>query len=299
MAILRRVPKAQRDQYLALTNQTERDAFIGALPPSATRTTAVAVHSPVRMLITDLAGHRVGWVDATTFAYEIPGADVDCFPEPGGGHGMVALLPQGEYTVAITGAEQGTFGFTRAVPAPSLGSPVTNSLGIPVGPGETFTCQLSPTLPEAPLSGGAGVLVPLEPVAVSAGAPGKPTGPVVTESTAGTGTTGAVAAAGGITISSPREGDRIEGRVSVSGTGRPGALVIVSTEVRSQEDDELLRDVPGSRHPIGPNGTWQVWVAAPVPPANVRGPLYYVIKAKWATQTEESEEARVRVFRAE
>ncbi len=59
------------------------------------------------------------------------------------------------------------------------------------------------------------------------------------------------------------------------------------------------RDVPGSRHPIGPNGTWQVWVAAPVPPANVRGPLYYVIKAKWATQTEESEEARVRVVRAE
>jgi hypothetical protein len=103
----------------------------------------------------------------------------------------------------------------------------------------------------------------------------------------------------GVTITSPRDGDRVAGRVQVSGTGRPGALIVVSTEARAQDDDELLRDVPGSRHRIEEDGTWQVWVAAPALPDNVAQPLYYVIKAKWITQTEESPETRVKVFRAE
>lgn len=101
-----------------------------------------------------------------------------------------------------------------------------------------------------------------------------------------------------VTITSPRDGDRIAGRVTISGTGRPGALIVVSTEVRTQAGDELLRDVPGSRARIEEDGTWQVWVAAPTLPENVAAPLYYVIKAKWITQTEESPEAQVKVFRA-
>lgn len=103
----------------------------------------------------------------------------------------------------------------------------------------------------------------------------------------------------GVTITSPREGDRVAGRVQVSGTGRPGALIVVSTEARAQDNDELLRDVPGSRHRIEDDGTWQVWVAAPALPENVAKPLYYVIKAKWITRTEESPETQVKVFRAE
>jgi len=103
----------------------------------------------------------------------------------------------------------------------------------------------------------------------------------------------------GVTITSPREGDRVAGRVKVTGTGKPGALIVVSTEARAQDDDELLRDVPGSRHKIEADGTWQVWVAAPVLPDNVAEPLYFVIKAKWITQTEESPETQVKVFRAE
>lgn len=102
-----------------------------------------------------------------------------------------------------------------------------------------------------------------------------------------------------VTIATPREGERVAGRVVVAGTGRPGALIVVSTEVRAQDGDELLRDVPGSRAAIGEDGQWQVWVAAPVLPENIAVPLYYVIKAKWATRTEESQEARVRVLRAE
>ena len=110
---------------------------------------------------------------------------------------------------------------------------------------------------------------------------------------------GQTAAPTGVTITSPQEGDRVSGRVTVTGTGKPGALIVVSTEARAQDDDELLRDVPGSRHKIEEDGTWQVWVAAPVLPDNVAEPLYFVIKAKWVTRTEESEEVQVKVFRAE
>ena len=316
MAILRRLSKSQRDQYLGLTNQTDRDTFIGALPPGATDTTAVAVHSPVQMLITDTQGRRVGWVDAGTFAYEIPGVDVDCFPEGGTDHGMVALLPQGDYSVQITGNAPGTFGFTRAVPTPAGASPLTHKLNIPVQAGEQYSCTLSSTTAETPLVGPGGAMIALDPISVSGGAVagggtttttqpvgGTTTTTVVTTPSGGTpagGTpAGGAATATGVSITTPREGDRIVGRVTVAGTGRPGALIVVSTEVRAQDDDELLRDVPGSRHKINDDGTWQVWVAAPVLPDNVMEPLYFIIKAKWKTPTEESPEARVKVFRAE
>jgi len=115
----------------------------------------------------------------------------------------------------------------------------------------------------------------------------------------GAAATGQTMTTTGVTITTPAEGDSVQGRVTVAGTGKPGALIIVSTEVRAQDDDELLRDVPGSRHAIAEDGTWQVWVAAPVLPANVAEPLYYVIKAKWITRTEESPEARVKVLRVE
>ncbi|MGI5818177.1 MAG: hypothetical protein ACOX9R_08775 [Armatimonadota bacterium] len=103
----------------------------------------------------------------------------------------------------------------------------------------------------------------------------------------------------GVAITTPRDGDRVAGRVEVAGTGRPGALIVVSSEARSQATDELLRDVPGSRHRIEDDGTWQVWVAAPTLPDNVAVPLYYIIKAKWVTRDEESPETQVKVFRAD
>ncbi len=104
----------------------------------------------------------------------------------------------------------------------------------------------------------------------------------------------------GVTITTPKQGERVQGRVTVAGTGKPGALIVVSTEARAQDDDELLRDVPGSRHKIAKDGTWQVWVAAPVLPENIAEPLYYIIKARWITRDgQESNEASVKVFRAD
>lgn len=104
----------------------------------------------------------------------------------------------------------------------------------------------------------------------------------------------------GVTISSPQPGDRVPGgRVTVTGTGKPGALIVVSTEARAQDDDELLRDVPGSRHKIEEDGTWQVWVAAPQLPKNIMKPMYYLIKAHWVTPNEQSETTTVKVFRAD
>lgn len=100
-----------------------------------------------------------------------------------------------------------------------------------------------------------------------------------------------------LSITSPRPGDRVAGRVEVTGTGKPGALIVVSTEARKQANDELLRDVPGSRHPIKEDGTWQVWVAAPELPPNVMEPMYYIIKAHWVTPNERSESVEVKVFR--
>ncbi|MCD6361456.1 MAG: hypothetical protein J7M38_11425, partial [Armatimonadetes bacterium] len=71
------------------------------------------------------------------------------------------------------------------------------------------------------------------------------------------------------------------------------------TEARAQDDDSLLRKVPGLRHKIAEDGTWHVAVAAPALPANVAEPLYYIIKAYWATPEHKSAEASVRVFRAQ
>lgn len=311
MAVLRRLPEQQRNQYLALTNVNDRNAFISNLPPGTTDTTAVAVHSPVQMLITDAQGRRVGWVDQSTWAYEIPGVDVDCFPESGGQHGMVVLLPQGNYDVQITGTGSGTFGFTQAVPPTVSANPLTHRLDVPIQPGQRLTCRLSPIAADAALIGPGGAAIPLEPIPTQAGtaAPGNTAvtaTPATPTAEAGTTVGGGAAVAPpapidmtGVTITSPRDGDRIRGRVEVTGTGRPGALIVVSTEARAQEDDELLRDVPGSRHRIEDDGTWRVWVAAPTLPDNIAVPLYYTIKAKWITQQEESDEVQVKVFRAE
>ncbi len=293
MAVLRRLPRDQRDRYLALTNANDRANFIANLPPNVTQSTAVSVQSPVRMLITDVLGRRVGWQDQTTFVYEIPGADVDVFPEPDGTFGMTALLPYAEYNVQVTADGPGSFGFVRAMPATVTANPLMQAENVPIGPGQSFSYRLSPGMPDAALVAADGTHRMLATVPLSAPSPpgDKPGGPMKITTTAAT---------AGVTITMPREGDRVQGRVEVRGTGRPGALIVVSTEVHAQDDDELLRDVPGSRHRINDDGTWQVWVAAPVLPANIMEPLYYILKAQWMTADgQQSEVATVRLYRAE
>ena len=306
MAVLRRLPQDQREQYLALTNADGRAGFIANLPPNVTQSAAVSVQSPVRMLITDVMGRRVGWQDQATFIYEVPGADVDIFPEPDGTFGMTALLPYAEYNVQVTGDAPGSFGFVRAMPATVTASPLMQAQSVAIGPGQSFSYRLSPGMPDGALVGGDGAQTALAAVPVSAPAATPTTGTGTTGgTTTGGGTTTpppatGAAAATGVTITTPREGDRVQGRVEVRGTGRAGALIVVSTEVHAQDDDELLRDVPGSRHRINDDGTWQVWVAAPVLPANIMEPLYYVLKAQWVTADgQQSEVATVRLYRAQ
>jgi len=304
MAILRRLPPEVRRRYLDMTNQTDRAGFIATLPAGVTQSTAVAVQSPVRMLITDSMGRRVGRQDQTTFVYEIPGADVDVFPEPDGSFGMVALLPYADYEVKVTGDAQGTFSFLRAMPATVTASPLSQSQDIPIAAGQTYSYRLSPSAPDGALMAPDGSAVALAAVPVDISQPTTTGPPVTGTGTVTTGTippaTGAGTVGGaGVTITMPREGDRVQGRVEVRGTGRPGALIVVSTEVRAQDNDELLRDVPGSRHKINAGGTWQVWVAAPELPANIMEPLYYVIKAHWVTPNERSEVTSIKVYRAE
>jgi len=325
MAALRRLPADLRQQYLNLTNANDRSAFIANLPPAVRESTAVGVQSPVRMLVTDALGRSVGWQDEASFAYEIPGVDVDLFPEADGSFGMVALLPYGDYDVRVTGDGAGSFTLLRALPASVAASPLSSIRDVPIVPGQQFTYRLAPSTPDAPLQGSDGSTRVLAAVPVAAltggstigsttaatgtgGAGGGSTTPAATAgaTTGGATTTtgGAVPTAGaavaeGVSITMPTEGQGIVGRVEVRGTGKSGALIVVSTEVRAQANDELLRDVPGSRARIGEDGTWQVWVAAPVLPANVMQPLYYILKAHWATPDgQQSGEARVKLYRA-
>ena len=76
-------------------------------------------------------------------------------------------------------------------------------------------------------------------------------------------------------------------------------MIVVYTEVRAQDDDELLKNVPGLRHKVPEDGNWHVAVACPELAENIAEPLYYVIRAYWTTPTHKSAEASVKVFRGQ
>lgn len=103
---------------------------------------------------------------------------------------------------------------------------------------------------------------------------------------------------GRVTITQPTEGARVGPRVEVMGTAPGRSFLVLETEVRAQEDDELIRVVPGIRHDVPASGNWHFAIAAPVLPPNIAKPLYYVIKA-YTTNGQTSQPATVKVFRAE
>jgi hypothetical protein len=103
---------------------------------------------------------------------------------------------------------------------------------------------------------------------------------------------------GAVTITQPTAGARIGPRVEVYGTAPGGSFLVLETEVRAQDNDELIRVVPGIRHDVPANGQWHFSIAAPVLPTNISKPLYYVIKA-YTTNGQQSQPATVKVFRAE
>lgn len=102
---------------------------------------------------------------------------------------------------------------------------------------------------------------------------------------------------GQLSISHPVDGARIGPRVEIYGTAAPSALVIIETEVRRQDDDFLLRVVPGIRNYAPASGNWHFSVAAPVLPPAVAEPLYYVINARYRLGGQEFGPVSVRVYR--
>jgi len=100
-----------------------------------------------------------------------------------------------------------------------------------------------------------------------------------------------------LSITSPRPGARVASRAEVYGTAPGGSMIVVYTEVRSQADNHVLKDVPGLRHSVPANGNWHVAVAIPVLPENISEPLYYIIKAYYETPGYQSPEVSVRVTR--
>jgi len=100
-----------------------------------------------------------------------------------------------------------------------------------------------------------------------------------------------------LSITSPRPGARVPPRAEVYGTAPGGSMIVVYTEVRSQADNHVLKNVPGLRHSVPADGNWHVAVAMPVLPANISEPLYYVIKAYYETPQYRSPEVSVRVTR--
>lgn len=106
------------------------------------------------------------------------------------------------------------------------------------------------------------------------------------------------APAGQVRITEPTEGARVASRVEIMGTAPGESFLVIDTEVRTQDDDELLRVVPGIRHDVPASGNWQFAIAAPTLPPNVAEPLYYVIRAYTASGGPSTAD-RVKVFRAD
>jgi hypothetical protein len=110
---MRALPPAERSRLLAMTPEERVAALEAMAPPSRV---AVAVHSPVRLLVRGADGRRVGYLPTGEFVYEIEEADVDLFPEPDGQRGAVYFLPEGDYDVVVVPIAEGPYDVTWAVP---------------------------------------------------------------------------------------------------------------------------------------------------------------------------------------
>ncbi|MFW6156718.1 MAG: copper amine oxidase N-terminal domain-containing protein [Armatimonadota bacterium] len=103
-----------------------------------------------------------------------------------------------------------------------------------------------------------------------------------------------------LTITQPTAGTTIGPRVEVKGTAPGGSFLVLETEVRAQDDDELIRVVPGLRHDVPESGNWDFAIAAPSLPLNIADePLYYIIRAYYQTGGYTSDPVTVKVFRPE
>ncbi len=142
--------------------------------PNALRTAVVATKSPVRMLLTDGLGRRAGWADAETLVNEIPGTEIDLFPEPDGSEGMLVMMPLAPYRVTVTGCRTGKFGLLRVMAEQFTTAALAHAQDIPVAPGQSFEYIFSPDAPMAPLLGQGGATYPFVDVLIGGPQTGLP-----------------------------------------------------------------------------------------------------------------------------
>jgi len=102
-----------------------------------------------------------------------------------------------------------------------------------------------------------------------------------------------------LSITSPTDGGTVGPRMEVYGTAPGGSMLILETEVRGQDENDLLKVVPGIRHAVPMDGNWHFAIAAPTLPANITKPLYYVIRAYYEMGGQQSNPVTVKVYRQE
>lgn len=77
------------------------------IPRQRLHTRRIAVNSPVAVLVVAADGRRAGMLEDGEFVYEIDGADFYPTPRGGGEHQWYFGLPEGDYTVRLTGTGDG------------------------------------------------------------------------------------------------------------------------------------------------------------------------------------------------
>lgn len=77
------------------------------IPRSRLHSRRIAVNSPVAVLVTAADGRRVGMLEDGEFVYEIDSADFYPTPRGDGEHQWYFGLPEGDYTVRLTGTGDG------------------------------------------------------------------------------------------------------------------------------------------------------------------------------------------------
>lgn len=108
----------------------------------------IAVNSPVAVLVTAANGNRVGMLEDGEFVYEIEGADFYPTPRSGQEYQWYFGLPEGDYTVHLTGTDEGQ---VHVLVGNEAGELVTYGPQ-PIARQETATLELNPASIQLPLS---------------------------------------------------------------------------------------------------------------------------------------------------
>ncbi|TVQ87495.1 MAG: hypothetical protein EA397_18080 [Deltaproteobacteria bacterium] len=142
VAIFRGLPEFEQSRLRALSPE-QRARRLDELAGDAKRV-AISVHSPVKLLVRDEQGRRVGYLPNGSFVYEIPGTDVDLFPSADGHRGAVYFLPERAYDVFAYPERQGTFDLSYVKHRDRPGEAIQRWQGLTATPGAQTALTLRP-----------------------------------------------------------------------------------------------------------------------------------------------------------